>query len=58
MPKVTSPVKCPKCGSDRLRHEELAMHGKYGGLGGFVADYNFDVYICEECAYSEFYSRS
>lgn len=54
MPKVTTPTKCLKCGSDKIRHEEFSMHGKYRGLGAY---YNFDVYICGECAYSEFYFR-
>jgi len=55
MPKVTTPTKCAKCGSDRLKREELAMHGRYGSLAS--RNYKFDVYICEECSYSEFFFR-
>jgi len=53
MPKVTAPAKCAKCGSSKIRHEELSMHGYHGHLGASI--FRFDVYICEECAYSEFY---
>ena len=52
MPKVTAPVKCAKCSSEKLRHEGVSMSGKY--RMGIV---RFDVYICEECGYSEFYSN-
>ena len=55
MPKVTIPTKCVKCGSEKFRREELAMGGRHGVVGG--RGYRFDVYICEECGYSEFFFK-
>lgn len=54
MPKMTVPLICAKCGSDRMRREELALF-KYGMAVG--RKYNFDVFICEECGYSEFFYK-
>jgi predicted nucleic-acid-binding Zn-ribbon protein len=53
MPKVTIPTKCIKCGSEKFRYEELGIAtGNPPGRG-----YRFDVYICEECGYSEFFFK-
>ena len=56
MPKITIPNKCVKCGSENIRTEELAMSRKHGALGG-KRGYIFNVYICEECGYSELYFK-
>ena len=55
MQKMTVPKICRKCGSDKLKREELIMGGKYGTTVG--RGYRFDVYICEECGYSELFYR-
>ena len=55
MPKMTIPTKCVKCGSDKMRREELTLGGKQGMVTG--RGYRFDVYICEECGYSELFFR-
>jgi predicted nucleic-acid-binding Zn-ribbon protein len=49
------PVKCTKCGSEKIKREEFSMHGKLGFMG---PDYRFDVYICKNCGYSEFFFQS
>ena len=49
------PVKCTKCGSEKIKREEFSMHGKLGFMG---PDYRFDVYICGNCGYSEFFFQS
>ena len=54
MPKITIPTKCVKCSSENMRREELAMGGRHGMLGG-GRGYRFDVYICQECGYSELF---
>lgn len=41
--------KCPKCGSTKIKREELHMLGKW------VSTPRFDVYVCQACGYSEFY---
>lgn len=55
MPKMTVPTKCVKCNSDKMRREELTLGGKHGT--SFGRGYRFDVYICEECGYSELFFR-
>lgn len=30
MPKMTVPTKYPKCGSDKIRREELILAGRFG----------------------------
>jgi len=55
MPKVTIPTMCVKCSSEKFRREELAMGGRHGVVAG--RGYRFDVYICEECGYSEFFFK-
>ena len=55
MSRVTTPPKCAKCGSKKIGHEILSMGGRYGGAMG--RGYRFDVYICEECGYSEFFFK-
>ena len=50
------PTRCAKCRNDRIKREQLEMHGKRGFLG---PAYRFDVYICENCGYSEiFFTKS
>ena len=49
------PVKCTKCGSEKIKRDEFSMHGKLGFMG---PDYRFDVYICKNCGYSEFFFQS
>ena len=49
------PVKCTKCGSEKIKRDEFSMHGKLGFMG---PDYRFDVYICGNCGYSEFFFQS
>lgn len=49
------PTKCTRCGSDRLKHQEFAMHGKLGFMG---PDYRFDAYICTNCGHTSFFFRS
>jgi predicted nucleic-acid-binding Zn-ribbon protein len=46
------PTKCPKCGNDRIKREQLEMHGRWGFAG---PAYRFDVYICGNCGYSEIF---
>lgn len=48
------PIKCARCGSERIRREELAMHGKWGFMG---RSYKFDFYICQQCGYSELFFK-
>jgi len=59
MPKVKKagviPNKCGRCGDEQIKHEEFSMHGKLGFMG---PDYRFDVYICKNCGYSEFFFQS
>lgn len=44
--------RCPKCGCERWKREELAMYGKAR------YDHWFIVTVCEDCHYSQlFYSR-
>jgi predicted nucleic-acid-binding Zn-ribbon protein len=54
MPKIAADLKCAKCGSDRIRQDELTLF-KHGMAIGRKS--NFDVFICEECGYSEFFYR-
>jgi predicted nucleic-acid-binding Zn-ribbon protein len=49
------PVKCTKCGSEKIKRDEFSMHGKLGFMG---PDYRFNVYICTDCGYSEFFFQS
>lgn len=49
------PVKCDKCGCGEIKWEEFSMHGKLGFMG---PDYRFDVCICKECGYSQFFFQS
>ncbi len=53
-PKKTRdlPTRCAKCGHEQLRQEALSMHGKLGFMG---PDYRFDVCICKNCGYAEFF---
>jgi predicted nucleic-acid-binding Zn-ribbon protein len=46
--------KCPKCGSEDYRLEELMMTGRHGVIG---RGYRFNVFICQKCGYSELYYR-
>jgi len=55
VPKITIPTKCAKCGSEKIKHEELAMGRRYGIARG--RGYRFDVYICEDCGYSELFFK-
>ena len=55
MPKITTPIKCVKCDSERIKLEELTMGGRHGESLGRV--YKFYVYICEECGYSELFYK-
>ena len=55
VPKITIPTKCAKCGSEKIRHEELAVGGRHGVVMG--RGYRFHVYICDECGYSEFFFK-
>ena len=50
-PEVT-PKKCPRCGEEDMKHEEFSMYGKLGFMG---PAYRFDVYICKNCGFSEFF---
>jgi predicted nucleic-acid-binding Zn-ribbon protein len=49
------PTKCTKCGNEEIKQEAFSMHGKLGFMG---PDYRFDVYICTNCGYSEFFFQS
>ena len=49
------PTKCTICGDEDLKHEEFSMYGKLGFMG---PAYRFDVYICKNCGYSEFFFQS
>ena len=49
------PVECTKCGSEKIKRDEFSMHGKLGFMG---PDYRFDVYICKNCGYAEFFFQS
>ena len=48
---------CPKCGNAETSTSEVRMTG--GGLSRFVDVQNqtFDAVSCEECGYTEFYSK-
>jgi predicted nucleic-acid-binding Zn-ribbon protein len=43
-------TKCPKCESTDIQREEGRLEGAFGGSRLF-----FDVYICNNCRYSELY---
>ena len=43
--------KCPKCGRDDIRKEAGRLEGAAMGASRLF----FDVYICNNCGYSEFY---
>ncbi len=43
-------TKCPKCGSTNIKTEQGRLEGEFGGSRLF-----FDVYICDNCRYSELY---
>jgi predicted nucleic-acid-binding Zn-ribbon protein len=43
--------KCPKCGSTDIRKESGRLEGAAMGASRLF----FDVYICNNCAYSELY---
>jgi predicted nucleic-acid-binding Zn-ribbon protein len=43
-------TKCPKCGSTNIKTEQGRLEGEFGGSRLF-----FDVYICNNCRYSELY---
>jgi predicted nucleic-acid-binding Zn-ribbon protein len=43
-------TKCPKCGGTDIQREEGRLEGAFGGSRLF-----FDVYICNNCKYSELY---
>lgn len=42
---------CPKCGSTKIRVEEGRLEGAAIGASRLF----FDVYVCENCSYSELY---
>jgi len=44
--------KCAKYGGERIRHQELALRARWGFL---ELVYILDVYICQNCSYSEFF---
>lgn len=48
---------CPKCGNTESTNSEVRMTG--GGLSRFVDVQNkaFDAISCDECGYTEFYSK-
>ena len=46
----SSMTKCPKCGGTDIQREEGRLEGAFGGSRLF-----FDVYICNNCKYSELY---
>lgn len=48
---------CPKCGNTESSKSEVRMTG--GGLSRFVDVQNkaFDAISCDECGYTEFYSK-
>jgi len=46
----SSMSKCPKCGNADIRREEGRLEGAAGQSRLF-----FDVYICNNCRYSELY---
>ncbi len=50
MSRTSSMETCPKCGSNHIRREEGRLEGAFGGSRLF-----FDVYICNNCKYSELY---
>lgn len=43
--------KCPKCGGSKIKREEGRVEGATMGASRLF----FDVYICNECGYTEFY---
>lgn len=43
--------QCPKCGSTDIRKESGRLEGATMGASRLF----FDVYICEECGFSELY---
>ena len=44
-------AKCPKCGGANIQKEEGRLEGATMGASRLF----FDVYICSDCGYSEFY---
>ena len=43
--------KCPKCGSSKIRVEQGRLEGATWGASRLF----FDVFICEDCGYTEMY---
>jgi predicted nucleic-acid-binding Zn-ribbon protein len=43
--------KCPKCGSTNIRAEQGRIEGAAMGASRLF----FDVYICQDCGYTELY---
>jgi len=43
--------KCPKCGSTNIRVEQGRIEGAAMGASRLF----FDVYICQDCGYTELY---
>ena len=49
-------LACPKCGSTKVKKEEMLMDSKLGPKVGPIApkgltSHVFDVHICEQCGY-------
>lgn len=49
------PTKCAKCGSERIKRQQLSMHSSRWGFLGRA--YIFDVYSCQDCSYSELFFK-
>lgn len=49
--------ECAKCGNSQLKEKEVRMTGS--GLSRFfdVQNMRYDAITCQECGYTEFYSR-
>jgi predicted nucleic-acid-binding Zn-ribbon protein len=46
--------KCPKCGGEDYKLEELMMTGRHGVAG---RGYRFNTFICQKCGFSELYFK-
>jgi hypothetical protein len=49
--------QCKKCGSENFRESEVRMSGGWLGSIFEIESKRFDTVSCENCGYTEFYSR-
>ncbi len=52
--------KCPECGSRKIYTKKVSASGGYGpdllpGVGGLFKGKKFQLYICSDCGFVQFY---